>query len=347
MSEPISTERDRLQLDLLLHGFQDSRMLRLVADLGVADKIPLDGVVVVTDIAKACSVLPEPLNRVLRALTAFDIFKLSVDGTVAHTSRSRLLRTDVPDSMHYAARFWTGPGSWKAWGMLDVAMTGGSPHEAAWNMDRFSYLRQHPDEARAFDAMMAHFPDNRHAAIATAYDFSLARVIADIGGGNGAMLRQILARLPSQRGILFDRKDVVAAASPEQLMAGRIAAEGGSFFDRVPAGADMYLLIRVLHDWKDEDCVRILRACRAAMRPEAVLLLGEEILELDPARGQPISYLIDMQMMAIFGHARERSEAEFRGLLDRAGFMLQRVIPTASRVSIIEATPAPAVPGST
>lgn len=347
MSEPISTEQERLALDLLMRGFQVSRMLRLVADLGIADRIPSDGAVAVNDIAEACAVLPQPLSRILRALAAFDIFKLSIDGTVAHTPRSHLLRTDTPNSLHHAARFWTGPGSWKAWGMLDVAMTGGSPHEAAWNMDRFTYLRQHPDEARAFDAMMAHFPDNRHAAIAAAYDFSQAHVIADIGGGNGAMLRQILARFPAQRGIVFDREDVVAAATPEHLMEGRITAEGGSFFDRVPAGADMYLLVRVLHDWKDEDCLRILHNCRTAMRQDSVLLLGEEILEPDPARGKATSYLIDMQMMAMFGHARARSEAEFRGLLDRAGFALQRIISTASLVSIIEATPTHESPGAT
>ena len=78
--------------------------------------------------------------------------------------------------------------------MLDVAMTGGVPHKVAWNMGRFEYLRAHPDEARGFDAMMANFPDNRHAAVAAAYDFSNAALIADIGGGNGAMLRSILTR---------------------------------------------------------------------------------------------------------------------------------------------------------
>jgi hypothetical protein len=343
MSEPIWTEQDRLALDLLMRGFQISRMLRLVADLGIADRIPPEGAVAVGDIAKACAVLPQPLSRISRALAAFDIFKLSIDGSVAHSPRSRLLRTDAPNSLHHAARFWTAPGSWKAWGMLDVALTGGSPHEAAWNMDRFAYLRQHPDEARIFDSMMAHFPDNRHAAIAAAYDFSPARVIADIGGGNGALLRQILAHFPAQRGMVFDREDVVAALTPEHLMEGRITAAGGSFFERVPPGAEIYLLVRVLHDWKDEDCLRILRACRTAMRDGSMLLLGEEILETDPTRGKATSYLIDMQMMAMFGHARARSEAEFRSLLDLTGFTLQRIIPTASSVSIIEAAAVPAV----
>jgi hypothetical protein len=241
--------------------------------------------------------------------------------------------------MHHAARFWTGSGSWKAWGMLDAAMTGGSPHEAAWHVDRFSYLRQHPDEAQAFDAMMAHFPVDRHAAIATAHDFSSYRTIADVGGGNGAALRHILTRARTSRGLVFDREDAVASLSPEDLMHGRIIAQGGSFFDGVPRGADAYLLVRVLHNWSDDDCLRILAACRAAMAPDAVLLLGEELLEPDPSRGKATGYLIDVQMMTMFGDARARSEADFRHLLDQSGFVLQRVIATASPISIVEAKP--------
>ena len=339
MTDTPEIDVDRRELDLLMRGFQVSRILRLVADLGVADKIPTNDHVMVQELAAACAVLAEPLLRILRALAAFRIFKVTVDGSVAHTSRSRLLRTDTPNSMHHAARFWTGPGSWSAWGMLDVAMTGGIPHQAAWNMSRFDYLRQHPDEARIFDAMMANFPDNRHAAIASAYDFSTARLIADIGGGNGAALRHILARFDAPRGLVFDREDVVGAIGAGDLMQGRIATRGGSFFDQVPGGADIYLLIRVLHDWPDEDCVRILLNCRAAMRSNSLLLVGEEILEPDPEHGQATGYLIDIQMMAMFGRARGRSEDEFRGLFHQSGFSLRSVIPTASPISIIEASP--------
>ncbi len=132
---------------------------------------------------------------------------------------------------------------------------------------------------------------------------------------------------------MFDREDVVRSIQPGEMIGGRIAVAGGSFFEDVPIGADLYMLIRVLHDWRDEDCRRILRACRAAMGPEALLLLGEQILEPDPARGRPIGYLTDMQMMAMFGSARERTEDEFRGLLADSGLVLRRVIPTETRQS--------------
>jgi hypothetical protein len=330
---------ERKALDLLIRGFQVSRMLRVAADLGVADKIPSTEKVLISDLAQACSVRPAPLLRILRALAAFEVFTVSADGSVGHTERSRLLRTDVPNSLHYSARFWTGPGSWRAWDKLDVALHGESPHEAAWQMSRFAYLKQHPEEARVFDDMMANFPDDRHPAIAAAYDFSGSRLIADIGGGNGAALRAILAREPSARGLVFDRPDVVANLSRAQLLDGRIVAEGGDFLERVPKGADIYLLIRVLHDWDDAGCHQILKQCRSAMGASSTLILGEELLEPAPEHGHPTAYLIDTHMMTMFGQARARSEDEFKSLLANSGFALSRVIGTSSSVSLVEAKP--------
>jgi hypothetical protein len=339
MPELPDANDDRVALDLLVRGFQISRMLRLVADFGVADRIPPDDSIAIDALASDCGVQSQPLLRVLRALAAFGVFTVAADGGIAHSARSRLLRTDTPNSMHHSARFWTASGSWAAWGKLDEAMTGGVPHVAAWNMTRFEYLRAHPDEARSFDAMMANFPDNRHPALAAAYDFSGAKLIADIGGGNGAALRHILARFPAVRGLLFDRDDVVNALQTAELLGGRIETAGGSFFNNVPRGADIYMLIRVLHDWPDEDCLRIFRSCRTAMGSDAVLLIGDQILEPEPARGRPTGYLVDTQMMAMFGSARERTSDEFAHLLSESGFTLRRVIPTQSPVWIIEALP--------
>lgn len=333
------SEADREALDVLIRGFQVSRMLRLVADLGLADKVPKDGSRHVSDLAKECSVLATPLLRVLRALAAFGVFRIGVDDSVAHSPRSVLLRTDAPNSLHYGARFWTAPGSWKAWGFLDAALAGDTPHQAAWNMGRFQYLREHPDEARSFDAFMANFPDRRHQVLAASFDFSAAKLIIDIGGGNGETLRQILARFAGPRGLVYDRDDVVAAIALEARAGGRIDVRGGSFFDLVPEGADIYLLIRVLHDWSDDDCIRILRNCRAAMSPGARLLVVDQIIEPDPTLGRPTGYLVDTQMMAMFGTARERTKVEFCELLQASGFALERAIETTSPVWVLEVIP--------
>lgn len=336
----MSTRTDVEALDLLIRGFQVSRMLRLVAELAVADKLRDDVARSVDDLAAECGVQSAPLLRVLRALAAFDVFHVTTDGQVSHSPRSRLLRSDAPTSMRTAARFWASPGSWRAWGELDAALAGGIPHKVAWKTSRFDYLRQHPDEARVFDAFMAGMRDDRHEAIATAYDFSDAGMIIDVGGGNGETLRHILPRFPRTRGLVLDRDDVVEAVPAAARLDGRIETKGGDFLVDVPSGADLYLLVRVLHDWPDEDCVHILKNCRSAMPNKGRLLIVEQLLDADPQRGRPTTYLLDIQMMAMFGSARERSREEFEGLLSASGFSTARVIPTQSVVSIIEATPA-------
>ena len=336
----MSTQSDVEALDLLIRGFQVSRMLRLVADLTVADKLPDDGARNVDDLASACGVQATPLLRVLRALAAFDVFCVTVDGQVSHSPRSRLLRSDASTSLHTAARFWAAPGSWRAWGELDAALTGGNPHQVAWQTSRFDYLRQHANEARLFDEFMAAMRDDRHEAVAAAYDFSGANLIVDVGGGNGETLRCVLRRFSGVRGLVLDRDDVVEAIPAAARLDGRIDVRGGDFLQSVPAGADRYLLVRVLHDWPDEECVRILKNCRSAMPDQARLLIVEQLLEPDPQRGRPTAYLLDIQMMAMFGSGRERTREEFERLLAASGLIAIRVIPTESAVSIVEAASA-------
>jgi hypothetical protein len=333
----IGSDDDYQALDLLIRGYQISRAIRLVADLRIADDVTPEAAVSVTDLASASGVEAPQLLRVVRALAAFGIFRIDSDGMVTHTSRSLLLRSYVPNSLHHAARFWTAPGTWRAWDSVDTALHGKVPYEVAWGTSRFDYLRDNPDEARVFDAFMAKTHDNRHAVIAETYDFSRARLIADIGGGNGEALRRILTLHPEVRGIVFDRVHVVAAIAPEALAGGHITTQSGSFFDAVPEGADIYMLVRVLHDWSDEDASSILRSCRNAMQDDARLLVVETVMPSDPMLGDWSEYLIDLQMMVMFRGARERTEPEFRNLLAGAGLELARVIPTSSTVSILEA----------
>ena len=336
MIDPTAGAEDRSTLDRLLRGFQVSRMLRLAAELSIADRIEPGHSRRVDDLAGECGVQAAPLARILRALAGSDVFAVTATGDVSHSPLSLLLRADTPNTMKHGAAFWTLPGAWNAWGSLDVALQGDVPQEVAWGVGRFDYLRGHPEEARAFDSFMAQMPDNRHAAIAASYDFSDARVIVDVGGGNGECLRQILSRFEHTTGTVFDRDDVVSAIPASATLNGRIATADGSFFDHVPEGGDVYLLVRVLHDWSDDDCLRILRTCRASMKAGAILLLGEQILDPDPTK-DPTGYLLDTMMLTMFGQARERSEHEHAELLSNAGFALQSVVSTGSPTSLIEA----------
>jgi hypothetical protein len=186
---------------------------------------------------------------------------------------------------------------------------------------------------------MQHSPDDRHAAVVERYDFSGSPTVVDVGGGNGALLAEILGANPGARGILFDQEAVVAKA-PAVLGAaiGRCDIRSGSFFEAVPQGGDIYTMSQILHDWNDERCLTILANCRAAMARDARLLVIERVL--DPATGSPVNYLSDMQMMVLFPGAMERSSAQYAALFRKAGFGEPNVIATRSIFSIVETRPA-------
>ena len=176
-----------------------------------------------------------------------------------------------------------------------------------------------------------------HAAVTEAYDFSGARVVMDVGGGHGALLTSVLDEYPHLSGMLFDREAVIAGA-PQRLaqsgVAERVQAIGGDFFMPLPSGADTVLLSAVIHDWADAQAAAILRRVVEAMPPNGRVLIIENVIpegdEAHPGK------LIDLEMLLMTG-GRERTGTEFSVLLDAAGLRIERVLPTAVSVSIIEA----------
>ena len=150
------------------------------------------------------------------------------------------------------------------------------------------------------------------------------------------MLAHVLAKYPQPKGILFDQPHVVSEA-PAFLrtrgVEGRVTIERGSFFERVPAGGDAYILSHVFHDWSEDQCLVILGNCRNAMKPTSKLLLVELVLR---DGGAPGFGSADMVMMVLAG-GQERTAREYETLLARAGLRLTRVVPTASSVSVVEA----------
>ena len=144
---------------------------------------------------------------------------------------------------------------------------------------------------------------------------------------------EILRANPGVRGVLFDRPDVVARAQPG------LESVGGSFLERVPEGGDAYVMKSIIHDWEDAEAVQILRRCREAMTPAARLLLVERVLPERIGPGYLDAMLGDLNMLTGPG-GRERTEAEFSSLLREGGFALQRVVPTSTYMSVLEAIPA-------
>jgi hypothetical protein len=111
----------------------------------------------------------------------------------------------------------------------------------------------------------------------------------------------------------------------------------GDFFEAVPSGADAYLLKRILHDWDDEACVRVLSQCRRAMPPQGRVFVADAVLPDDDAFHP--GKVMDILMM-VFGPGKERTRADFEALLAQAGLRIAAVTPTATPVAVIEAVAA-------
>jgi SAM-dependent methyltransferase len=205
-------------------------------------------------------------------------------------------------------------------------------------MELWQWYGEHPQDAAFFSAAMGNLAALAAGELVRVYDVTTARTIADVGGAHGVLLAAALQANPAARGILFDLPHVIATAAPvieAQGLTDRVELAAGDFFAAVPEGADLHILKQIVHDWDDEHAAKILTNCHRALAPGGKILLVEMVVPPDNhvSGVQPM----DIHMMVMLG-GRERTEAEFGGLLARAGFRMERIIPTHSPFSIVEAT---------
>lgn len=306
-----------------------ARCLHTVAEFGVADALA-DTPLPASTLADAVGLHPDALHRMLRLLAAHGVFA-QTDRGYAHTATSSLLRSDHPQSMRAFARMIGMPAVWNGFTELAHAARTGRP-ATDWPA-LLAHFETHADEAALFNQAMVEKSRAVLPAVLSAFDFDACPVVADIGGGRGHLLQAILAQWPSVWGVLFELPHVIADAAP--AASPRLQLVGGDFFhDELPR-ADAYVLMEVLHDWNDAAAQRILAAIRRNAPSHARLLVVETLVP-DAAVQHP-GQVLDIIMLAVTG-GRERTEVDYRGLLAQAGWSLRRVIPTASPLSVVEAT---------
>lgn len=328
-----------LQLFLMSEGTIVLTTLAVAAELGIADHLA-QGSRHYEDLAKATATHPRSLYRVLRLLSSLGVFKEVEPSRFGLTPVGELLRSGVQGSM----RSWLRMCLNKIWfhtfaNALDSVRTGEPIMTQTIGVELFKYLGKHPAEAAIFDEAMSDYGQSISVAVATTYDFSGFKTIADIGGGNGSLLKAILEHHPTPNGVLFDLPHVVDRAGEaiaKTSLRERIRLQAGSFFDSIPVDADAYLLKWVIHDWEKGQAITILKNCRAAMKPGSRLLLIESLIPEGDAF-HPGKF-IDVVMLVALG-GQERTEAEYGELLREAGFRLTRIVPTPSSMGVIEAVP--------
>ena len=326
-----------LQLIQMGRAFIVSRTVYVAAKLGLADQLA-SGPKSAAELAEPLQVHAPSLHRLMRTLASLGILTERAEQRFALTDLGEALKTAAPGSARSTLIYSGSPATQSGWDNLGYSVETGKPgFDKAQGISVFDYLAKHPEEASLFSDMMIGLHQQEPPAVAAAYDFSIFKTIADVGGATGNMLAGILAHHAGPRGILFDRPHVVGDA-PALLAAkgisDRVTIEAGDFFENVPVGADAYILSHIIHDWSEDQCLTILGNVRKAMSPAARLLIVEMVL---PAGDAPHpGKMLDMVMLAQLG-GQERTEAEYGALLGKTGFRLTRVVPTNSAASIVEA----------
>jgi O-methyltransferase domain/Dimerisation domain len=323
----------------LISGMWAARAVGAFARLGIADQLAA-GPRTAAELAPAVGADETALYRLMRAVVSIGVLTRKSGGRFGLTAFGQCLRSGVPGTMRAAIASEVDTVHWACWGQLDDCLRTGKPaFEKVFGLaNPWDYYRdKNPDEGRLFSENMTAQSGAEVQAVLRAYSFKGARLVVDVGGSHGAFLGAVLKRVPQARGILFDQPDVVGHAHQalsELGVAARSERVGGNFFESVPAGGDLYLLKHILHDWSDEECVRILRCVREAMTPDARVAVVE--MPLLEGGGAPFASLLDINMLVCLT-GKERTSVEYAELFRRAGLKMTGVTATQSPIAVIEA----------
>jgi hypothetical protein len=276
----------------------------------------------------------------MRATASVGFLAEGADGKFSQTPMSELLCTDAKPSLRHAAMFLADDWHVRGWGQLaDTVRTGERPVEKIYGLPVFEYFAKNPEDGATFNGAMTNLSSMDAPLIVEAYDFSGIGTLADIAGGHGLLLASVLNRHPAMKGILYDLPQVTQtlAGGPIEAVRDRVRVETGDMFQSVPKGADAYMMKFIIHDWPDDKSITLLKHCRAGVNPGGRLLVVDMVV---PRPNQfHFSNFADLEMM-LFPSGKERTADEFRALLAASGWKLNRIVPTAGNMSIIEGVPA-------
>lgn len=324
----------------MISGFWISRAIYVIAKLGIPDHLKR-GPRSAAELAAATGTHAPSLYRVLRALASVGVIAEQDESRFALTPLSETLQTGVPGSIRSFAISELGGEHYDAWADLEQSVkTGEIAFDHVFGMDVWEFFQKNPENARIFNDSMSGLTAATNEAILSRYDFSGIRKLVDVGGGHGGLITSILRARPEMTGVLFDSPSVIEGARSRIEAAGladRCETVSGNFFQSVPAGGDGYILKWIIHDWNDERATTILKNCRNAISNDGRLMLVDVVI---PPGSEPhFGKFIDLNMLVMTG-GLERTEQEFRTLLEASGFRLTRVVTTESPISIVEAAPA-------
>ena len=327
----------RLQLLQMITGYWPAQAIHVAAKLKLADHVK-DGPKTAAELAQATGAHPQSLYRLLRAISSVEIFAEDEQGRFRLTPMAECL-LDQHGSQR-AVALMMGEEHFSSWGELLYSIQTGKPaFDHLYGKPIFDWLSEHAEQAKIFDAAMTGFHGPETQAMIDGYDYAGINTLVDVGGGNGTVLAAVLKKYPAVKGILYDLPGVIQRATQNLANLGlssRCQAIAGSFFESAPPGGDAYQMRHIIHDWTDEQCHTILSHIRKVMPAHGRLLIIEMVIK-PRNEPQPAKWL-DLNMLVLPG-GRERTDAEYKEMFTKAGFRLERVVPTPTEVSVIEGRP--------
>lgn len=326
-----------LQLFQIASGYMPAACLYVATSLNIADRLA-NGPVAMKELAATTGANEQALYRILRALASVGIFREVGLRYFENTPSSEPLRSgpgSARDLIHWAVDDF----HFKIWGhMLYSARTGKPAVDDVYAKPCFETFTENPEIAERFNAAMTGHSANIVPTVLAAYDFSGITTLVDVAGGRGFALTSILKKYPAMRGVLFEMPDLLESAQALIQQSGvqdRCTTHGGDFFSSIVEGGDAYYMQHVIHDWDDEKALIILENVRKALvaNKHGKVIIVDSVVK--PGNAPDFAKLLDLEMLLMPG-GRERTEEEFGHLLSAAGFMLNRVVPTAGTKSVIE-----------
>jgi len=339
--QPQNQEDPHTSLMGMVNGYWVSRCLFVAAELGISDHLTGDTAKSINDLASLTQADAKSLYRVMRALAGVGIYAEIEPFHFINTPKSALLQSKVPGGVRPFVRMALGGEHFEAWGdLMHSVRTGETGVKHVYGMEIWQYFNQpqNNERSKVFNESMSALSENLGAMATAAYDFSPYSTIVDIGGGYGSLIASILKSVPNSttKGMVFDLESVVSEAKmkvSDPVLIQRCEFVAGDFFKSVVAGADLYIMKWIIHDWSDEDCKVILNNVRKAMKPDSKLLILDSVIETGNVF-QPEKFM-DVNMLVMTG-GKERTEQEFSVLLSSVGLRLQNIYNRGKPLCIVE-----------
>ena len=325
------------QMREIMTQMVSSRCLSIAAELGIADIVGNDKKSI-AQINEELKLNENALYRLIRVLAMQGIFDLDENKMVSNNDVSYFLKEKIDGSQRNFVRMMGSPWMWKMFNNLEHSInTGNSASEEAMGFENlFEFFKKgSPKEGKIFSQAMSSFSYAFDKPLVNAYDFSNSKSIVDLGGAEGQLLKIIKQNYPHIEPILFELPHAIAQAKANDSEEVLKYVEG-DFFESIPVDIDCYIIKYVLHNWNDEDCIKILEKCREAISSNGRLLIMDILIKED--QPQLFEKSLDIVMLLLLG-AKERTKQEFEELLRKTGFEIKDIYSTHSPLSIIEAVP--------